>query len=599
MPEAAGTGIKVVSVRVRNFRSLREVDVELSALTLLVGENNAGKTSFLEALFSAIGAGRRTFTSDDVYIGPNEQSAPRDREIIVDILVRPTDAAGKVIATFPEGSYWLQLWGNGVAQDIQEEFDFVAVRTKMAWNPTRNEHYIRRQFLLDWAAPEKWHEAKVKDGDVGNNQLEPLALHFLDAQRDLNGEFSNRGSYWYRLISEPGLSPDLVKKLEEDLTSLNESIIQGSPVLDHIGKHLGDLYQTVSCERESISITPLPRHLRDLSRGMDVQFGTRGAATLPLARHGMGTRSLAAILVFRAYCAWRMQAVEVMHPMLALEEPEAHLHPQAQRAMMQQIHQMPGQRLVSTHSPFIVAHTDITDFRVFRKAGADTVVTSMPQDTWTADEKEKVNRKVTATRGEILFARAVIYFEGETEEFALPVFAETYWHDHPSALGVTMVNVGGDAAYRPFLRLAKCFGIPWFIFSDGEPGARENVRQSLVDLGEPEDSPRVFTIPDGKNFETYLADLYPQELRDMVINQRAQSPQHRQALTTEYAAPTNLAEAVKNEMSTAKASYGRYAAEAICSIGDPVRRTPGLIANLFQAVDAELRPPPAPLEVSA
>src|ERR1700730_10292393 len=55
---AAVSGIVITEVRVRNYRCLRSVDVELDLLTVLIGQNNAGKTSFLNALFAAIGAGR-------------------------------------------------------------------------------------------------------------------------------------------------------------------------------------------------------------------------------------------------------------------------------------------------------------------------------------------------------------------------------------------------------------------------------------------------------------------------------------------------------------------------------------------------------------
>nr|MBC8274217.1 AAA family ATPase [Chloroflexota bacterium] len=53
------SGIKIVQVRVRNFRSLKQVDVSLDDITVLIGENDSGKTSFLEALYAAIGSDRR------------------------------------------------------------------------------------------------------------------------------------------------------------------------------------------------------------------------------------------------------------------------------------------------------------------------------------------------------------------------------------------------------------------------------------------------------------------------------------------------------------------------------------------------------------
>lgn len=54
------SGVAIVAARVRDFRSLMNIEVALGDLTVLIGANNAGKTSFLDALFAAIGAGRKT-----------------------------------------------------------------------------------------------------------------------------------------------------------------------------------------------------------------------------------------------------------------------------------------------------------------------------------------------------------------------------------------------------------------------------------------------------------------------------------------------------------------------------------------------------------
>ena len=100
----------------------------------------------------------------------------------------------------------------------------------------------------------------------------------------------------------------------------------------------------MSGKREGVELAPVARKLRDLTKGIDVNFTTQGAQTFPLVRHGMGTRSMASILVFRGFMEWRslLAKEDAVHPMLALEEPEAHLHPQAQRALFSQIMEIPG-----------------------------------------------------------------------------------------------------------------------------------------------------------------------------------------------------------------------------------------------------------------
>jgi putative ATP-dependent endonuclease of OLD family len=68
--------IRIFEVRVRNFRSLKSVDIMINRLTVLIGANNSGKTSFLEALSAAVGLGRRNLTEDDIYLAPTESRRP-------------------------------------------------------------------------------------------------------------------------------------------------------------------------------------------------------------------------------------------------------------------------------------------------------------------------------------------------------------------------------------------------------------------------------------------------------------------------------------------------------------------------------------------
>ncbi len=121
-------GVEVIVIRVADFRSLTNLEVELDDLTVLVGANNAGKTSLLDALQFAIGANRRMLGKEDIRLGQDEVDVPRGRKAIVDILIRPTGPDGTILETFPEGSFWTGLWGTGIAQDEQQN-DMVGMRS--------------------------------------------------------------------------------------------------------------------------------------------------------------------------------------------------------------------------------------------------------------------------------------------------------------------------------------------------------------------------------------------------------------------------------------------------------------------------------------
>ncbi|MCK6468712.1 MAG: AAA family ATPase [Candidatus Brocadia sinica] len=603
------TGIRIVEVRVRNFRSLRSVDLSLNRLTLLIGPNNSGKTSFLEALFAAMGAGRRVLSSDDIYIKPNESSPPYNRSILIDVLIRPINEDGNVSDTFPEGSYWLNLWRNGIAQDDNDN-DFMAFRTKLTWKQESAEYSVERQFLREWISDSsKIEDAEIisEAGTVSAKQLEPMALHFMDAKRDIDDDMRRQGSFWRRMTSDLGLSDEDIKSFEEILTNINEEIVKKSGVLKHLESALGDLYNVMSGEREGIELAPVARKLRDLTKGIDVNFTTKGAQTFPLVRHGMGTRSMASILVFRAFMKWRslMAKEDAVHPMLALEEPEAHLHPQAQRALFRQIREIPGQVVISSHSPYVVFHADFSELRHFQKKDADTLVTDMDIRDLQPDDIQKMKWKVLNTRGDMLFAKALVLFEGETEEQAFAHYAQEYWGRNPNEMGINFIGVDGSDSYLPFLRLAIGLGLNWYIFSDADGDSLGDISKALkkIDISNYKACSNVIVLPDGKNYETYLVDEGYTDVIELVLNRyhdvkdyvndyiiKMNDQKMKGGKSRIYTADSDggRKRAMLDILKDGKTIYAEDIAKEIVFMEDKDRRVPPKIKDLFYQISVDI-----------
>lgn len=588
------SGIAISCVRVMNFRCLREIEVVLTPTTVLIGENNSGKTSFLDAVFAAIGSGPRHLGEDDIYLAGDEAIPPRDRVITVDILVVPADEDGNRTDVFPEGSPWLQLWGSGIVQD-DEDNDFVGMRMTMSWDQIKGDYYTQRRFLKEWQGQlSDMLNAEVAQQitQVTAVQRAPLSLYFLDAKRDAAEEMRTRGSVWNRLVSHHGLSDEDVNTIEDQLNAINELLVEKSGVLSHVQEHLHRMSDVVNCDEDDIAVNPVARRLRDLNRGMDVVLATRGAPQFPLARHGMGTRSLTSVLLFRAYMTWRQkqQATEALHPFVAVEEPEAHLHPQAQRALFQLLVDLPGQKLISTHSPYVCSQADIESFVHFFKQGHQTTVARFyePGDTTlTSEDLRAINRRVMNTRGDLLFSRCVILFEGETEEQALPQFAERYWGRHPNELGISFIGVGGKDNYLPFIRLTTKFRIPWVIFSDGEPDAIESVNRALGAVGEPEigTTSRCIVLPENKCFEEYIVNTTSLPvLQTMIAEYKIESGgvtdgRGVAAITSNWEGKSEAE--VLTEISSSKTAYGARVATAFANLPDLEEQTPDVLRKTF------------------
>jgi putative ATP-dependent endonuclease of OLD family len=508
--------ILIDKVRIYNFRSLKKCSITLEPVTLLIGANDSGKTSFLRALNLVLGVGQKRITPEDFYIGEN--STEKSKEIIIDVHIVPTEADGSRIDSFSDE--WTEKQFAELINIDAKEKQYFSFRTKVVYDILKGEYSIKRYKIKDWKETEDW-EIQKHDEEL-KQSLDGFPLFFMDAQRDIVQDLRDRNSYFGRLLSKIKIDDELLKEIEERIKAINQSIISGSAELASIKVELQKLKDTVSTGAE-IELNPVNERIRDIHRGISISLQDSSSESFSLEYHGMGIRSWATVLTYGAFIAWQYRKMEQenqpYYTILALEEPEAHLHPHAQRTLYKQLSEMKGQKIISTHSPFIASQCQLHELRHFKKQKSYAEIASLDVSI-PNEEKRKLRREVFNTRGELLFARAVVLSEGETEEQALPIFAEKHWGKHPYEIGISFVGVGGYGKYAPFLRILQQFSINWFIFSDGESKSIEMVKDALRSVGISTDPmpSNVITIPNNENLEGYLISSgYQVEIRGAIM----------------------------------------------------------------------------------
>ncbi len=489
--------------------------MSLEPLTLLVGENNAGKSSVLQALATFFGHNRST--EDDLYVDDTGQRAGR---FVIDVRFVP--GAG---LNFNADVQSRLLGKVQFPKDVSHPH-FFTMRAIGAMAPDGSGIALERRFMRGWASDRRAAEVLPELLERPTREhLELVNFFLLDARRDLVEELRTRTSHWGRLLADLGLEPGARAEIEDALTKVGETIVGASPVLGSVKAGLNGVKEALGGSVGEVTISPVPGRVDEIARAVDVLIARPTGPALPLRLQGQGSRSLAAVMVFESFVQKRAKTSGVVPPLVvsAFEEPEAHLHPQAHRAMLDLIDSLQGQKIVSTHSPHVARVADIYCIRSLTRGGDGTpACKSIPRmtggsPTFSPENLAKLKRFVIRNNGEVLFARAVVVVEGDAEDLALPVFAREHWGKDHGLLGVSIAHTGGARSGQHVVPMLEFLGIPWVLFADGDNAGSDGIADVERVLGRKLNPDEHEQLPTGACFEQYLVDVgYAPVLLEMI-----------------------------------------------------------------------------------
>lgn len=639
--------MKLARLVIQNFRCLREVEIPLDDVTVLIGENNTGKSAVLEALQVCL---RRS-------PGPRRSAPVQEYDFyMADRDADPRASPGITIqADFTERQpdEWpeavVQTLANILQPEPDSDLNHIRVRFTCRFEPEL------RDYAADWEFLNLEGQAiRPPGGPADKLRLlhRHAPVHYLSALRDAAEQFSSRSGLWAPLLRSLEIPAEQRQELEASLDGLNSRLLTADP---RLGRVTGTLEHVDRVMAESggqcVSVRALPFKIWDLmSRAQVVIRSGDQGAELPLGHHGQGVQSLSVLLLFRAYIENYLETQEAgtVEPILALEEPEAHLHPQAARALWDEIRSLPGQTLVATHSPYFVQHVPFRNLRVLRRtrqgtqvfwlrtrfttvvaAGCDglerfckgrdfleydtasgrltttarideddyrKLLRAMPKEAQrikslreeaaahvSDEEIAKIESAARRVRGEILFARAWILCEGETDLLLLYRFAEMLGQPLDRH-GVSVIDWGtGTGEPAGFAALARALGFSWWVLCDGD-SAGDNYIRSVRNRGFADDeiARRIVQLP-GVDLEDYLIGHgFSGELTEVArtLGFRSSQPPSGSCLYKR-----ELAEFIKAEHKTAAA---RLLCDRLRAQGAGAECVPALLAGLIEkAVKAD------------
>ncbi|CFX24718.1 Chromosome segregation protein SMC [Candidatus Filomicrobium marinum] len=400
-------------------------------LNLIVGENDAGKTGLIDAIRYCLGTRGQYYeriTISDFFCGDGQQSKEFSIRCVFDGLT-PDE-----VGNFAE---WLT---NIPGEDGQ---------------PGRSELQVSLTAKLQ-ADESVYPERSTGSGkDVDGKLREYLQATYLRPLRDASAELrpGRRSRLAQILQTLPEMRPEKDATVADTLAKImvdSQKNISDNKTIKNIEKRLREEY-LADAALTGTSLLP--------KLGMGVKFSFEQVIErLQLELHPPNGVNLAVnrglgldnVLFMCAELLLLQSEATAQLPLLLVEEPEAHLHPQMQSSVIamldnQATNRRKAQILLTTHSPLLAGSADPQNV-IMIGAGTTFPLSSSHTKLEPGDYKF-LRRFLDATKANLFFAKGVVMVEGDAEVLLLPALAEKIGRPFTKH-GVSIVNVGTVGFYR-------------------------------------------------------------------------------------------------------------------------------------------------------
>lgn len=295
-----------------------------------------------------------------------------------------------------------------------------------------------------------------------------MALRLLPALRDAESDLNNwRRTPLRELLERLPLDPANLQATTAAITTAVGQLSKDGNIAKlegHLTDRLGAMFGPRLAVQPNLGFASSKPH--ELIRA--IRLFLDAARRRGISDTSLGSANVVYLGLLLEALNQQRQDDQFVAALIAVEEPEAHIHVSLQRHLFSYLLRTEQTLILTTHSPHIAAVTPLRSFVVLRATEKGTIGSSTAALPVTSDEEADLERYIDVSRAEVLFASAVILIEGLAELYILPTLAAAAGFDL-NAYGIVVASVHGTD-FKPYCTLLgpKGLNTPHVVITDGD-----------------------------------------------------------------------------------------------------------------------------------